>query len=107
MKDEVDIAAYLSTSGPQSHAGTSIIPQNGQGANLVVVDLVPGGETMLHRTVSIDFSICTNGQVCMELDTGEQIELKPGVNLSLIAENVQMVCANGVVGPRYTARHAT
>lgn len=32
----------------------------------------------MHRTVSIDYVIVTNGHLRMELDTGEMIDLYPG-----------------------------
>ena len=80
LKDDVDIAAYLSTTGPTSFMGGDIVVPNGTGANLLVVDLAPGGRTGMHRTVSLDFSICVIGHICMELDGGEVLELRAGVN---------------------------
>lgn len=35
----------------------------------------------MHRTVSIDYSICVIGHIRMELDGGEVVELFPGVCL--------------------------
>jgi len=32
----------------------------------------------MHRTVSIDFSICVLGSIDMELDSGERVNLRPG-----------------------------
>ncbi|KAF2794736.1 hypothetical protein K505DRAFT_374428 [Melanomma pulvis-pyrius CBS 109.77] len=77
LAHEADIQSYLSPSGPASHKNTSIVPSV-PGANLLVVDLAPGGESQMHRTVSIDFSICVLGLVKMELDGGEMLELRPG-----------------------------
>jgi len=37
---------------------------------------------MMHRTVSIDYVICTHGDVRMETATGEMVDLKPGVRTS-------------------------
>jgi hypothetical protein len=34
---------------------------------------------MMHRTVSLDYVIVTNGRMRMETDTGESVELGPGV----------------------------
>jgi quercetin dioxygenase-like cupin family protein len=87
LKDDVDVSAYLSTSGPASHKGTDIVVPTGQGANLVVVDIAPGGQSQMHRTVSIDFSICVIGHVCMELDGGQKLELKPGVRFQRALED--------------------
>lgn len=36
---------------------------------------------MMHRTVSIDYVICTHGDVRMETATGEMVDLKPGVRI--------------------------
>jgi hypothetical protein len=34
---------------------------------------------MMHRTVSIDYVVCTHGRVRMETATGEMVDLNPGV----------------------------
>ncbi|KAF2471572.1 uncharacterized protein BDR25DRAFT_367270 [Lindgomyces ingoldianus] len=78
LKADADVNAYLSTSGASSHKGTDIVSPTGQGANLLVVDIAPGGQSQMHRTVSIDFSICVLGVVKMELDGGEMLTLNPG-----------------------------
>lgn len=78
MKDDQDVSAYLASSGPASHKGTEIVSTTGQGSNLLVVDLAPGGQSQMHRTVSIDYSICVIGHIQMELDGGEMIDLHPG-----------------------------
>jgi len=85
LKDEADIKAYRSddpAQHPTSYKATDIVVPNGTGANLVVVDLMPGGESQLHQTVSIDFSICVIGDIISEQDNGEQVHLKPGVRVS-------------------------
>ncbi|KAF2809585.1 uncharacterized protein BDZ99DRAFT_388172 [Mytilinidion resinicola] len=89
LSKDTDIAAYLAETGPASHKGTNIVigpdevrevvEGNGKGgANLVVVDIAPGGVSQMHRTVSVDFSICVLGVVKMELDGGEVVTLHPG-----------------------------
>lgn len=70
LKDNVDIQDYEATSGVTSYLGTEIVSPNQKGANLLVVDIAPGGQTQMHRTVSIDFSICVLGHIKMELDGG-------------------------------------
>ncbi|KAF2184439.1 hypothetical protein K469DRAFT_727339 [Zopfia rhizophila CBS 207.26] len=57
LKDDADVNAYLSESGPMS-----------QGANLVVVNIAPRGQSQMHQTVSIEFSICVLGIVKMETE---------------------------------------
>lgn len=59
-----------------------VVPPEGgknNGANCLVIDLEPGSFSQLHRTVSIDFSICVIGTIIHELDSGERVILKPGV----------------------------
>lgn len=77
MKDDADLKAYRASDGPTSHTRRDIVVPNG-GANLVVVDLAPGGVSGMHHTVSIDFSICTHGTVDHQLDGGETVRLHPG-----------------------------
>ncbi|KAF2117801.1 hypothetical protein BDV96DRAFT_644141 [Lophiotrema nucula] len=76
--NEADINSYLSTDGPASVLGTSIVVPTASGAACLVVELKPGGETQMHRTVSLDFSIAIVGGISMELDSGEVIKLNPG-----------------------------
>lgn len=68
LANDADIKAY--TAGPESVTsfaapGIVVPSEDGKnnGANLLVVDLVPGGFSQLHRTVSIDFSICVIGEI--------------------------------------------
>jgi hypothetical protein len=87
LNNDEDVHKYLDENkdqNPVSHKATDIVIPNTtdtpNGANLVVVDLAPGGESQMHRTVSIDFSICVLGSIDMELDSGEKVNLKPGVS---------------------------
>lgn len=79
LEGDADMKAYLADTGTTSWATPGIVIPNG--ANLVVVDLEPGGMSPMHRTVSIDFSICVIGEILHELDGGETVLLKPGVSL--------------------------
>ena len=63
-----------------SHLAKDIVLANKKGASILVIDLAPGGESQMHQTASIDFSICVCGDIDMELDGGEMIHLKPGVS---------------------------
>ena len=78
MKDDADLKAYRADDGLTSHTKRDIVVP-GNGANLVVVDLAPAGESGMHHTVSIDFSICVMGEIEHELDSGEKVKLLPGV----------------------------
>ncbi|KAI4714881.1 hypothetical protein J4E89_000564 [Alternaria sp. Ai002NY15] len=77
LQNDQDISAYTSAEGESSYTGRSIVA-NGSGSHLIVCDLAPGQASMMHRTVSIDYVICTHGDVRMETATGETVDLKPG-----------------------------
>ncbi|KAK3074054.1 hypothetical protein LTR53_003833 [Teratosphaeriaceae sp. CCFEE 6253] len=79
---DADLAAYRAEEGPASYRGQNIVvdapaPAAG-GAALLVIDLKPGAVTGMHRTVSVDFSICVAGEIDHELDGGEKVRLLPG-----------------------------
>ncbi|KAK5199209.1 hypothetical protein LTR99_001250 [Exophiala xenobiotica] len=76
LTDDADIKAYLGQDAVTSWYQPSIVTPNG--ANLLVVDLAPGATSTMHQTVSIDFSICTIGEIEHELDSGETVLLRPG-----------------------------
>jgi quercetin dioxygenase-like cupin family protein len=88
LKNDQDMKKYLdpiSDNNPVSYIASDIvIPKTvatPNGANLVVVDIAPGGQSQMHRTISIDFSICVLGTIGMELDSGETVTLLPGASL--------------------------
>ncbi|EXJ78361.1 hypothetical protein A1O3_09522 [Capronia epimyces CBS 606.96] len=76
LASDEDLKGYLSADGITSWTQSSIVTP--AGANLLVVDLAPGASTHMHRTVSIDFSICTVGEIDHELDSGQVVRLRPG-----------------------------
>jgi quercetin dioxygenase-like cupin family protein len=79
LADDADLAAYRAEDGVTSHRRRdTVLPQ--PGANLVVVDLEPGAVSEMHRTVSVDFSVCVVGEIDHELDGGETVRLFPGVS---------------------------
>lgn len=79
LDKEVDIHAYRAEDGPSSYKAKDIVaPQ--PGANIMVCDLSPGGKSYMHRTVSIDYSICVQGELDHELDGGAVVRLYPGVS---------------------------
>ncbi|KAM3421155.1 hypothetical protein BST61_g1567 [Cercospora zeina] len=77
LENEVDIAAFKAATGAASHCAPGIVPPS-PGAYLCVVDLAPGQSSLMHRTVSIDFSICVIGEIEHTLDAGETVRLYPG-----------------------------
>lgn len=83
LEGDADMKAYLAEEGVTSWTSPAIVTPNG--ANILVVDLEPGGVSNMHRTVSIDFSICVIGEIEHELDGGEKVLLKPGVSRCLIS----------------------
>ncbi|CAG9950267.1 unnamed protein product [Clonostachys rosea f. rosea IK726] len=48
------------------------------GSVLRIVDMQPGGETPLHQTDSLDYGVVLEGEVELELDSGETRTLKRG-----------------------------
>ena len=79
LTNEADIKAYRAEEGPTSYTRREIVNPE-PGANLLVIDLEPGAVSAMHRTVSIDFSICVLGEIDHELDGGEKVRLNPGVS---------------------------
>lgn len=79
---EADIKSFQSSDSTASYQKRDIVVPGG-GVHLVVVDLKPGGESAMHRTKSIDFSICVMGEIDHELDSGEKVTLLPGVSVSM------------------------
>lgn len=49
-----------------------------QGSVIRVVDMLPGGESPMHRTNSIDYGIVIAGDVELELDDGVKTLIGPG-----------------------------
>lgn len=45
-----------------------------------IVDFPPGGDKS-HRTSSVDFAVVLSGEICMELEPGDEIVLKTGDSL--------------------------
>ena len=80
LANDKDIQGYRAQDGPTSYTQRNIVPTQA-GANLLLVDLAPGAVSPMHRTVSIDFSICVIGEIDHELDSGEKVRLYPGVSL--------------------------
>lgn len=89
LAGNADVKAYMEPDPQQSvtsHLATDIVVANQKGAAILVIDLAPGGESQMHQTVSIDFSICVQGLINMELDGGEMIRLRPGVSGVMFCE---------------------
>ncbi|MCJ1299958.1 hypothetical protein MMC08_002752 [Hypocenomyce scalaris] len=76
LQNDQDLKAYMSVDAITSWSQPSVVMLNG--ANLLVTELGPGAMSPMHRTVSIDFSIVTNGEVDHELDGCETVQLRPG-----------------------------
>lgn len=62
------------TDGRQRAAGLTL---NG-GSVIRVVDMLPGGQSPMHRTNSIDYGIVLSGQLELELDEAVKTLLGPG-----------------------------
>lgn len=108
LGNDEDLKAYLT--GPESvtsYLRREIVvpPQDGKnnGANLLVVDIGPGGFSHMHSTVSIDFSICVHGTVVHELDSGERVMLKPGDHIVQRGTNHRWINASNTEPARFVA----
>ena len=86
IASDVDLESFLSPDSNQyeaSHAGQATsLPD---GVVMTYFELGPGAETVLHRTVSVDFTILIEGQLEMELDSGQKVQMKPGVSVTIIS----------------------
>lgn len=100
MKDDADMKAYLAEDGPTSYTKPDIVIPGG-GVNIVTVDMAPGGESAMHHTVSLDYSICVIGTIDHELDGGEKVRLYPGVS----ENDCQVTSMLTGVGPYHSKRH--
>jgi quercetin dioxygenase-like cupin family protein len=60
--------------GREREAGLTIK----QGSVIRVVDMLPGCESPMHRTNSLDYGIVISGKLELELDDGEKTLLGPG-----------------------------
>lgn len=98
LADEADVRAYRAETGPTSYTRPEIVNKE-PGANLLVIDLEPNGISAMHRTVSIDFSICVQGEIDHELDGGEKVRLRPGVCISVLGASIVGLSADYYVGP--------
>ena len=70
------------TNGREREVGTTL---NG-GSVIRVVDMLPGGESPMHRTNSIDYGIVLSGQVELELDDGAVATCNAGATRSYAAD---------------------
>ncbi|KIW87173.1 uncharacterized protein Z519_12284 [Cladophialophora bantiana CBS 173.52] len=80
IENETDCQAYLSSDRSQEasyvHAGQRVTVSNG--LNFLTVDLGPGAQTPMHRTISVDFVTVIEGRVELLLDSGESQVLESG-----------------------------
>ncbi|KAK3052191.1 hypothetical protein LTR09_006783 [Extremus antarcticus] len=77
LTNDEDVKAYRAEEGATSYTRREIVNPE-PGANLLVIDLAPGAISAMHRTVSIDFSICVIGTIDHEVDSGDKVRLYPG-----------------------------
>ncbi|POR32511.1 Cupin domain-containing protein [Tolypocladium paradoxum] len=80
LSDNKDLNGFL-TRDPESkssvvHTGSRIV--NDGGITINTTNFAPGTETVMHRTVSLDFVAVVEGEMELELDSGEKVLLKPG-----------------------------
>lgn len=82
LREDQDLKEYLTddraSESSYIHAGVRIVVPGG--LNFVTVDFGPGAQTKMHRTVSLDFVAIVEGEIELELDSGEKQLLKSGVS---------------------------
>lgn len=82
LEDDNDISSYLSNDDDENLTSYKLAGKQmtiAGGVNMLCVDLGPGSQSVMHRTVSIDFVIVTEGEIELELDSGEKKLLYSGV----------------------------
>ncbi|KAK5073794.1 hypothetical protein LTR64_007068 [Lithohypha guttulata] len=106
--DDEDLKGYLA--GPESVSSFQrteiVVPSEGgnnNGANCLVVDLQPGAFSVMHQTVSNDFSICVIGTIVHELDSGERVTLKAGDHIVQRGTNHRWINASKTEPARFVA----
>jgi quercetin dioxygenase-like cupin family protein len=62
----------------QQEGSSSIALETGSGSVLRIGVLGPGTSSPMHRTKSLDYGICLEGECEMELDGGETVTLRAG-----------------------------
>ncbi|KAL2825109.1 hypothetical protein BJY01DRAFT_256350 [Aspergillus pseudoustus] len=81
LRNNADLQGYLSEdrSTPNSvlNTGSRIVHTDG-GAIFNTTNFAPGTQTVMHRTVSLDFVAVVEGEMELELDSGEKVLLKAG-----------------------------
>lgn len=72
LRENADVAAYSSLLA--SPPGI-VVPG---GTVLRIVDVRPGGDSPMHRTVSLDYGVVLEGEIDLVLDSGEVRRMKRG-----------------------------
>lgn len=72
ISDKADIAAY---SEYLSNPPGVVVPG---GSVCRIVDICPGGDSPMHRTVSIDYGVVLEGEIELVLDSGESRVMRRG-----------------------------
>lgn len=62
----------------QRHSSTTTIVGSGSGSVLRIGVLAPGTRSPMHRTESLDYGICLEGECAMELDSGDEVTVRAG-----------------------------
>lgn len=82
MDGDQDAVAFLTDSATSEqswvHTGNRIV---NNGMTFGMANFGPGVETSMHRTISLDFICIVEGELELELDSGEIRHLKAGVSV--------------------------
>lgn len=75
FKNQSDIVTYSSFLSDSAPPPGIFIPG---GSVLRIIDVRPGGESRMHRTMSLDYGVVLEGEIELVLDSGESQTLKRG-----------------------------
>ena len=62
----------------QRQGSDEIVVGSGAGSTIRIGVIEPGARSPMHRTTSLDYGICLEGECNMELDGGEVVTLRAG-----------------------------
>lgn len=79
LGEDADLKAYYDEESITSYNKKAITIETG--VNLVLVDFLPLVRSQMHQTVSLDFFVCVQGILELELDSGEKVTVRPGVSI--------------------------
>lgn len=75
---EMPVSLTVEAMARQREGSLTTILGTGSGSVLRIGVLAPGARSPMHRTESLDYGICLEGECDMELDGGERVTVRAG-----------------------------